>query len=50
MTLAGLFVGFYKGWSLALAMMAMGPILMIGMAIFGHAMQKGSIVSLRAYS
>ena len=50
MSLAGLFVGFYKGWSLALAMFSIAPILMCGMGIFGSVMQKNTVVSMRAYA
>jgi len=39
MSVSGLFVGFYKGWSLTLAMFAIGPVLFLGMGIFGHIMQ-----------
>ena len=36
MTLSGFAVGFYKGWSLAFAMLAIAPIMLIGMGIFGY--------------
>ena len=50
MCISGLCVGFIKGWSLALAMFAIGPIMMIGMGLFGQVMQNKSLVSRRAYS
>ena len=50
MSFSGLLTGFYKGWSLALAMFAIAPILCCGMGIFGHIMQKNSVVTGRAYS
>ena len=50
MSLGGLVVGFYKGWSLTLAMFAIGPIMFCGMGSFMAIMAKNSEVSLRAYS
>ncbi len=50
MCFSGLAVGFIKGWSLALAMLAIGPIMMIGMGIFGAVMQQNTLVSRKAYS
>ena len=44
MSLAGIFVGFYKGWIMAFAMLAIGPILLVGMGMFGAVMQKNTIV------
>lgn len=50
MCVSGLTVAFYKGWSLAFAMLAVGPIMLIGMGIFGAIMQKNTLVSMKAYS
>lgn len=49
MCISGFFVGFYKGWSLAFAMLAIAPIMLIGMAVFGSVMQKKTIAGMRAY-
>ena len=49
MSLGGLVIGFYKGWSLALAMLAIGPIMFCGVAIFGGIMQKRSLEGMKAY-
>ena len=49
MSLSGMVVAFIKGWSLALAMLGIAPILMIGMGIFATVMQKDTITSMRAY-
>ena len=38
MCLSGFATGAYKGWSLALAMLGVGPIMLIGMGIFGSVM------------
>jgi len=50
MCVSGLGVAFYKGWSLALAMFAIGPIMLIGMGIFGAIMQQNTLVTMKAYS
>lgn len=49
MCLAGFTTGLYKGWSLSLAMLGIGPIMMIGMGCFGEVMKNRTIVSMRAY-
>ena len=40
MCISGFFCGFYKGWSLACAMLAIAPIMLVGMGIFGTVMEK----------
>jgi ABC-type bacteriocin/lantibiotic exporter with double-glycine peptidase domain len=49
MCLAGLFVGFYKGWTLAFAMLAIAPVLLIGMGIFSSVLMKRAGATMRAY-
>ena len=49
MCIAGFATGLYKGWSLALAMIGIAPILLIGMGIFGAVQQKRTIESMKAY-
>jgi ATP-binding cassette subfamily B (MDR/TAP) protein 1 len=49
MCVAGLFVGFYKGWTLAFAMLGIAPIMLIGMGIFSSVMMKRASVTMRAY-
>jgi len=46
---SGVTLGFTKGWSLALAIMAIGPFFMIGGAVFGNAIRKRVMTSMRAY-
>lgn len=50
MSLMGLAIGFWQGWSLCLAMFSIAPMLFCGMGVFAHVMQKGSLVQMRAYS
>jgi len=50
MSISGFFVGFYKGWKLALCMLAIGPVILIGMGIFGHIIQRNTLVVMQAYS
>lgn len=50
MCISGMTVAFYKGWSLAFAMLGIAPIMMIGMGIFAKQMEKGSIAATRAYA
>jgi hypothetical protein len=40
MCLAGLFVAFFKGWTLAFAMFGIAPIMLVGMGIFSSVMMK----------
>ena len=49
MCASGMFVAFYKGWSLAFAMLGIAPIILIGMGIFSSVMMKRSSVTMRAY-
>lgn len=49
MCLSGFVVAFVKGWTLAFAMLGVGPIMMIGMTIFASVMQKRTVASMRAY-
>ena len=50
MCVSGLFVAFYKGWTLAFAMLAIAPILFLGLGIFGYVMGKKSQVAMNAYA
>lgn len=38
MCVSGLFVAFYKGWTLSFAMLGIGPIMIIGLGIFSSIM------------
>ena len=49
MSVAGLAVAFYKGWSLALVMMCIGPLIMVGMGCFASVIQTNQKASLVAY-
>jgi len=49
MCISGLCVGFYKGWTLAFAMLGIAPIMLIGMGIFSSVMMKRSGITMRAY-
>lgn len=49
MCISGFVVAFVKGWTLAFAMLGIGPIMMTGMIIFASVMQKRTISSMRAY-
>ena len=49
MSLSGIVVGFYKGWSLALAMLGIAPIMLAGMTIFAMVQQKNALTTMRAY-
>ena len=49
MCLFGFATGLYKGWSLALALLGIGPIMLTGMGIFGAVMQDRTIVAMKAY-
>jgi ABC-type multidrug transport system fused ATPase/permease subunit len=49
MCLAGFTTGLYKGWSLALAMLGIAPIMLVGMGCFGSVMQKRTVESMKAY-
>ena len=49
MSLSGLGLGFTRGWSLALAMLGVAPILMIGMGVFGSYMGNKVKKSVIAY-
>ena len=49
MCFSGFATGLYKGWSLALAMLGIAPIMLIGMGIFGHVMANRTLASTKAY-
>ena len=49
MCLSGMVTGLYKGWSLALAMLGIGPIMLTGMGVFGAVMQARTVNAMRAY-
>jgi hypothetical protein len=49
MCIAGLFVGAYKGWSLALVMLSIMPLMMCGMIVFATIMQSNQKASDIAY-
>lgn len=40
MSLSGLTLGFIRGWSLALAMLGIAPIVLIGMSVFTNAISS----------
>lgn len=49
MCISGLALGFSKGWSLALAMLGIGPIFITGLIIFTGALKKKVMTSIQAY-
>ena len=49
MCISGFFVAFYKGWTLAFAMLGLAPIMMIGMGVFTSVMQTRTFASMKAY-
>jgi hypothetical protein len=49
MSLSGLSLGFLKGWKLAFAMLGIGPILVIGIGVFGAFMGAKTKKALKAY-
>ena len=49
MCISGFFVAFYKGWSLALVLLAIGPLMMVGMGTFSHVMETRAGITMRAY-
>jgi ABC-type multidrug transport system fused ATPase/permease subunit len=48
--LAGLVLGFTKGWTLASAMTLIGPMILIGFLVFVANMTKGVAATVRSYS
>lgn len=50
MSVSGFVVGFYKGWLMAFCMLAIGPVLLVGMGIFGAIMQRNTLVVMQSYS
>ena len=49
MSLSGLTLGFLKGWSLALAICAIGPMFMIGGAVFTASIKTRILQAMKAY-
>jgi len=49
MCVAGFATGLYKGPFLTLAMLGIGPIMLIGMGVFASVQQKRTINSMKAY-
>jgi len=49
MSISGMTLGFVKGWSLALLMLVLCPILFIGITVFGTFASTKAIKSIRAY-
>ena len=49
MCISGLTLGFTKGWSLALAITAIGPIFMVGMVVFARAIKGKIMTTIKAY-
>ncbi len=49
MCISGFVVGFVKGWTLAFAMLAIAPIMMCGISVFGAAMQGKTVAATKAY-
>ena len=45
----GFGTGLYKGWSLTLALLGIGPIFLIGMGCFAAVMSKRTLASMKAY-
>lgn len=50
MTISGFTTAFIKGWTLAFVMMAMTPVLLCGMGVFGVVMEKKAVTLNRAYA
>ena len=49
MCISGFVVAFYKGWTLAFAMLGIAPIMMIGMGCFAEVMQNKAVRTMKAY-
>ena len=49
MSVSGLGLGFYKGWSLTLALLLIGPLIGIGFTSFMVMMTKGMAETIRSY-
>lgn len=49
MAISGLALGFLKGWSMALAMLGIAPLMFGGMSVFAYSLKKRLGVILRAY-
>jgi len=49
MCVSGFLVAFVKGWSLALAMLGVAPIMLIGLGIYGLVQEKGIYEEARQY-
>ena len=49
MSFCGIALGFIKGWSLALAMLGIAPIILTGLTAFAISLKKRLFVILRAY-
>lgn len=49
MCVSGLALGFSKGWSLALAICAIAPMFMIGMAVFAASIKTRLVSTMKAY-
>jgi ABC-type multidrug transport system fused ATPase/permease subunit len=50
MTISGLVIGFINGWSLALVMLAIGPIMGVAATFFGKTAMNKFVVQMRAYA
>ena len=50
MTISGFAVGFYKGWSMSLIMLAISPIMIIGLTLFMYYVGQQTAVEKDAYS
>ena len=49
MSFSGVTLGFTKGWSLALVMLGIAPVIVIGMLAFTAALKKRMTVVMKAY-
>jgi hypothetical protein len=49
MCVSGLTLGFVKGWSLALCMLGVGPIMIIGISVMGVFMGSKVANQIKAY-
>lgn len=50
MSISGFVVGFMKGWSLALAILAIAPVLFLSGAFFGKVQERGSEAAQLAFA
>ena len=50
MSVSGITLSFAKGWSLALAMLAIVPMIFTGMIVFTNILNKQALLGIKAYA